>query len=162
MRTKSLLVAACCGLVLVTVLVACGGGGDRLSAPDYVRTVSTICARGNRQIARIELPALTSGPGARRAMSHAMARVVVVQRATIDRLREVRPPERLAETVQKWIALLDQGADELERMGDELRAGRSAAALAFGAKAGTLLDRARAVTAPMRVTSCRGPELPTV
>ena len=33
---------------------------------------------------------------------------------TIEDLREVRPPEALALTVQKWIALLDQGADELE------------------------------------------------
>ena len=161
MRTKSLLGAAC-GLVMVVLLVACGGGGDRLSAREYVRTVSSICAHGNRQIARIELPSLSSRPAARRAMSRAMARVVVVQRATIDRLRDVRPPERLADTVQRWIALLDQGADELDRMGAQLRHGRTDEALAFGAKAGTLLDRAREVTAPMRVTSCRGPALPTV
>ena len=91
-----------------------------------------------------------------------MPRIVVVQRATIEELRELRPPEHLAVTVQKWIALLDQGADELELMAVRLRVGRNEEALAYGAKAVTLLDRAREVVAPLRVTSCRGPVLPTV
>ncbi len=64
--------------------------------------------------------------------------------------------------MQKWIALLDQGADELELMGLRLRAGHADEALAYGDKAETLLDRARELAAPLRVTSCRGPVLPTV
>jgi hypothetical protein len=91
-----------------------------------------------------------------------MVRIVVVQRATIDDLRDVRPPERFAGTVQKWIALLDQGVDELEVMSARLRAGHTDEALVYGAKATTLLDRARELAAPLRVTSCRGPVLPTL
>ena len=91
-----------------------------------------------------------------------MARIVVVQRGTIDDLRDIRPSEQLAGTVQKWIALLDQGADELELMSVRLRAGRTAEAVEYGAKATTLLDRARELVAPLRLTSCRGPVLPTV
>jgi hypothetical protein len=136
----------------------CGGGSGRLSAPEYSREVSDLCDRGNRVITRIEIPPLTAGSDATRAM----ARVVVVQRDTIEELRGVRPPEALAGTVQKWIALLDQGTDELELMSVHLRAGRTSVAVEYGAKATTLLDRARELVAPLHVTSCRGPELPTV
>jgi hypothetical protein len=86
---------------------------------------------------------------------------VVVQRDTIDELRVLRAPEAMGSTVQKWIALLDQGADELELMGARLRAGAQADASEYGAKATTLLDRARELVAPLRVTSCRGPVLAT-
>jgi hypothetical protein len=64
--------------------------------------------------------------------------------------------------VQKWIALLDQGADELELMSVRLRTGNTSEALDYGAKVTTLLDRAEELVAPLHVTSCRGPELPTV
>jgi hypothetical protein len=140
------------------VAAACGGGSDRLSAADYARAASETCARANRLIARIEVPPLAESNDAARAM----ARVVAAERAAIDDLRRLRPPEELADTSQTWIALLDQGADELELMSARLRTGHGAEASAFGAKATTLLDRARELVAQLRVTSCRGPELPTV
>jgi hypothetical protein len=150
----------CCGL-LITIL-ACGGGSHRLGARDYVREASQLCRRANRVVARIEIPPLTGTRGSSRAASRAVARVVVVQRSTLDELRDVRPPGPMNDTVQKWLALLDQGADELERMSASLRAGRTDEAVDFGAKAGTLLDRARELVAAQRMTSCHGPVLPTV
>jgi hypothetical protein len=140
------------------VVAGCGGGTARLSAPDYARAASDVCRRGNGAVARIELPSLS----ARRDASRAMARVVAVQRGAIAQLRAFRPPEKLSDTVQRWIALLDQGADELERMSTQLRTGDTAGAIEYGAKATILLDRAQQVAAPLRVTSCRGPVLPTV
>jgi len=163
--TKSLLGAACCGLAIVIAgcsLAACGGGNERLAAPEYASEASTLCRRGNRAVARVEIPPFTGPHGASRAAARAMARIVVVQRDTIAELRDVRPPQQLTGTVQKWIALLDQGADELEAMSGHLRAGRTDEALDYGAKATTLLDRARELMGPLRVTSCRGPVLPTV
>ena len=127
-----------------------------------MREASTLCRRGNRAIAQVSIPPLTARSGSSSAASRAMAQIVVVQRETIDDLRGVRPPERLTGTVQKWIALLDQGADELEVMSVRLRAGHTDEAVDYGAKATTLLDRARELVAPLRVTSCRGPVLPTV
>lgn len=156
MLTRSKLGAACCGLVMV--VVGCGGGNDRLSARDYAREASALCRRGNGAMARVEIPPL----GATTDTSRALARIVVVQRDTISDLRDLRPPEHLTVTVQKWIALLDQGADELELMTVRLRIGRNEEALAYGAKATTLLDRAGEVVTPLNVTSCRGPVLPTV
>ena len=154
--TKSLLGAACCGLVMV--VGGCGGGSERLSAPAYAREVSALCRRANRAVARIEIPPL----GSEQSAARTIAGVVVVQREAIDDLRDVRAPDSLAGTVQKWIALLDQGVDELELMSIRMRAGRTGEAADYGAKATTLLDRARELVAPLRVTSCRGPELPTV
>ena len=156
MGTRSRIGAVCCGVVMV--LAGCGGGSERLSAPDYAHAASELCRRSNHSVARVEMPPLTS----ERAAARAMVRVVVVQRGTIDDLRGVRPPDSLAGTVQKWIALLDQGADELELMSVRLRAGHTGEAVDYGAKATTLLDRARELVAPLRVTSCHGPELPTV
>jgi len=140
------------------VVAACGGGSSRLSAPAYARAASSVCLRANRAVARVAVPPFSS----RRDAAHAMALVVAIQRRTIDDLRDLRPPGDLSGTVQRWIALLDQAADELERTGAHLRAGRDGDAVEFGAKATTLLDRARALIAPLRVTSCHGPELPTV
>jgi hypothetical protein len=140
------------------VIGGCGGGAEHLTAREFAREASDLCRRGNRAVTRIEVPRLS----ARRDASRAMAAVVVVQRETIDELRGIRPPDALLATVQKWIALLDQGADELELMSAHLRAGQASEALDYGAKATTLLDRAEELVAPLRVTSCRGPVLPTV
>jgi len=160
--TTSKLGAACCGLVIVMAVAGCGGGNERLTARDYAHRASELCRHGNRAVARIGVPRFTSTADGTPEGARAMTRIVVVQRDTIDDLRELRPPEHLAVTVQKWVALLDQGADELELMAVRLRVGRNEEALAYGAKAMTLLDRAREVVAPLRVTSCRGPVLPTV
>lgn len=154
-RTKSLLGAACCALLVA--FGGCGGGNERLSAPDYARQASEVCRRGNHAVLRIDIPPFTASHEA----SRAVARIVGVQRATIDDLRGMRPPESLSATVQKWIALLDQGTDELELMGLRLHDERTASAADYGAKATTLLARASEVAAPLRVTSCHGPLLPT-
>jgi hypothetical protein len=140
------------------VIGGCGGGTDRLTAREFAREASHLCRRGNRAITRIEIPPLR----ARHDASRAMAAVVVVQRGTIDDLRGIRPPDAMVGMVQKWIALLDQGADELELMSVRLRTGNTSEALDYGAKVTTLLDRAEELVAPLHVTSCRGPELPTV
>jgi hypothetical protein len=146
------------GCVLAIVAAACGGGTERLSGTEYVREATKSCDRANRAVARVEVPSLAD---AHRA-ADAMARVVVIERDAIDDLRALRPPDHLAGTTQTWIALLDQGTDELELMGRRLRAGQGPEASEYGAKATTLLDRAREVVAPLRVTSCRGPVLPPV
>jgi hypothetical protein len=140
------------------VVAGCGGGNDRLSAADYVRQASDVCRHANRLVVSVDVPSLTDkGPATR-----ALARVLRIQRDSVAELRELRPPEHLADIVERWTALLDQGGDELELMNMRLRAGRSDDALEYGAEATTLLDRATELIAPLRVTSCRGPVLPTV
>ncbi len=156
MGTRSRFAAA--GCVVAMVVVACGSGSDRLSASAYARAASVVCMRANRSVSRIALPSFSSRHDASRSLAH----VVVIQRRAIHDVRGLRPPGRLADTVQRWVALLDQAADELELTASRLRADRLGEAVEFGAKATTLLARARDLIAPLRVTSCHGPELPTV
>jgi hypothetical protein len=152
-RTKSRIGTACCGLVVL--LAGCGGGGGRLSSSGYVRRASGICARANRAVAEVRIP--PAGDGA--AAADAMQRVVVIQRGAIGELRGLRAPEPLGSLDQRWIALLDQSADELEVMGARLRAGNVADAGTYAEHAAKLLDRARVLVAARGVTSCNGPAL---
>src|SRR5438552_7110055 len=101
---------ACCGVVML--VAGCGGGGGRLSSAAYVQHASSICARADRAIARVHLASSEDDA----ATAHAVARIVVIQRASIDDLRELRPPEQLVGLDQRWIALLDQSTDDLELM----------------------------------------------
>jgi hypothetical protein len=153
--TRSKTGIACCGLVIV-MTAACGGGGDRWTAARYLRTANGICLRANREVGSVSIP-LPLDRNAARAMAH----VVAIQRASIDDLRNLRPPARLGSLNQRWIALLDQATDELERMSHTLQAGQRAEADEYRGKASTLLARARALVKPHGVTSYRGPELPS-
>ena len=113
---------------------------------------SAICVRGNRAVAPVDVPP-SSG---RRRLGAGAGAVVAVQRDRDRRPARVASAERFAGTVQRWIALLDQGADELELMVRACAADREPPPT-YAAKATTLLDRARELVAPLRVTSCRGP-----
>jgi hypothetical protein len=92
-------------------------------------------------------------------VARAVARIVVIQRHSIDGLRGLKPPERLASLNQRWIAVLDQGTDELEHMRASLEKGQGQRASAYEDKASILLERAHAVASAHGVTSCRGPAL---
>ena len=71
-----------------------------------------------------------------------MGRVVVIQRDSIAGLRGLEPPARYRGLDQRWIALLDQGTDELDQMRSTLVRGRARLALEYRGKAATLLERA--------------------
>jgi hypothetical protein len=142
---------------MVLLVAACGAGSRQLSVPGYTQAASAVCARANRAVGRVDLTELRDPARAARTVR----RVVVVQRRSLDELRELRLPQRLATVVPQWLALLDQATDELERMEQDLRRGDDAEADEYAMKAATLLARARDLVAPLRLTSCRGPELTT-
>jgi hypothetical protein len=149
--------AAWCGLLVLAGFGSsgCGGGGGRLSALGFVREASGICSAANRAVGRVEIPPLDDAHSAARAMG----RVVVIQRHSIDGLRRLKPPDDLGGLNQRWIALLDQGTDELDHMRTSLATGRGRLAADYGDKAAILLDRAGALVSAHGVTSCRGPAL---
>jgi hypothetical protein len=155
-RTTARIGTVWCGLVIM-LAAGCGGGAERLSAPDYVHRASRICGRANLAVARVTIPPLEEHAAARRALS----RVVEIQRSSIEGLRELRSPDGFGTLPERWIALLDQGTDELQLMGGALAQGRAVDAAAYGEKASDLLGRAQVLVAARGVTSCRGPELTT-
>jgi hypothetical protein len=156
-RTRLRVGAAWCGVIALAGvgMGGCGGGGGRLSAPRYVREASGICSAANRAMGRVVIPPRDDT----RSAARAMARVVVIQRHSIDGLRGLKPPERLGSLNQRWIALLDQGADELEHMRASLTNGQGHLATGYENKASVLLERAHALASAHGVTSCRGPAL---
>ena len=156
MRTRLRVGAAWCGVVVLAGagMGGCGGGG-RLSAPRYVREASGICAAANRAVRGVEIPSLADA----RSAARAMGRVVGIQRDSIDGLRGLKPPERFGSLNQRWIALLDQGTDELEHMRASLVSGKEQLAQDYGAKSSLLLERAGVLVSAHGVTSCRGPTL---
>jgi hypothetical protein len=133
----------------------CAGGAGRLTATAYVQRASGICAHANLAVARVTIPPLDRRAAARRALR----RVVAIQRSSIEGLRGLESPDGFGELAERWIALLDQGTDELQLMGRALADGRGAEAQAYGEKASDLLGRAQVLVTARGMTSCRGPEL---
>ncbi len=156
MRTTARIGTVWCGLAIM-LAAGCGGGAERLSAPDYADRASRICVRANFAVARVTIPPL----GERAAAQRALGRVVEIQRSSIEGLRELQAPEGFGTLPERWIALLDQATDELQLMGGALAAGRAVDAAAYGEKASDLLGRAQVLVGARGMTSCRGPELTT-
>jgi hypothetical protein len=132
---------------MAAVLAACGDGGGRLDAQDYVRDTSAVCARANRAIARI-------------AKTNAMresVRVVEIHRRTVRSLRGLRPPKASQATANLWIALVDQALDELDAMRAALRARRFGTAADYARKAAMLSRRAVDIAREHHITPCRVP-----
>ena len=145
--TMSRLAVACTSIAVA--LAACGGGGARLGVHEYTRESSAVCARANRAIARIA----TADP------AKASVRIVTIHRASVDELRELRPPKSSESTAKVWIGLVDQALDELDEMHAALRAGRDRAASDYAGKAALLAERARDIARDHHITPCRMPVL---
>jgi hypothetical protein len=140
--------------VLVAVLVGsggCGGGNPRLSAHAYVGKTSAVCARANREVARVKVRNL-DGSG---RMAKATARVVAIHRESVDSLRALRPPKDYETTARLWIALVDQSTDELDAMRTSLQAHDWPAARSYAQKADALDARSRVIAGKYGITPCR-------
>jgi hypothetical protein len=155
-RTTSRIGTVWCGLVIM-LAAGCGGGAERLSASAYVQRASRICVRANLAVARVAIPPLEQRAAARGALD----RIVDIQRSSIDGLRDLRSPDGFGSLTERWIALLDQGTDELQLMRGALADGRAVEAAAYGQKATDLLGRAQVLVTAHGMTSCRGPTLTT-
>jgi uncharacterized lipoprotein len=104
------------GAALLVLLAACGGSGG-LSRADYVKQANAVCRDGAKQIAALEVPSDVTG------LPAAAARVVAVQRTTLDRLRAIHPPKADKSQIVKWIALVDQTVDQAEMSATSQRDG---------------------------------------
>jgi hypothetical protein len=155
-RTTSRIGTVWCGLVIM-LAAGCGGGAERLSATAYAQRAGGICVRANVAIARVTIPPMAE----RAAAERALRRIVEIQRSSIDGLRGLRSPDGFGNLPDRWIALLDQGTDELQLMRTALAEGRPVDAAAYGQKATDLLTRAQVLVTGHGMTSCGGPELTT-
>lgn len=142
-------------LVGVVVVAACGGGGSRLSSRDYVKASSAVCARANRDVARIDVARLARMGRADRAA----VRIVAIHREAVDDLRALKPPKVYEARAHLWIALVDQSLDELDAMRDALRSGAKGDAKMYATNAVALSRRARTVAGRDGITACAIPDM---
>ena len=122
-------------VVALGILGACSGGGGMTKA-DYVRRANAVCRSTAKQIAVLEIP----GRADVESMPQAAAEVVAVQRRSLDRLRDIKPPKKDREQVAKWIALVDQTIDQAELSASSQRDGDIPRAMTANVN-GAALDR---------------------
>lgn len=148
------------GAALLVLLAACGGSSG-LSKADYVRQANAVCRDGAKQIAALQIP----DPDDVAGLPTAAARVVAVQRRTLDQLRAIHPPKGDKAEIAKWIALVDQTVDQAEVSASSQRDGdlkRAATANVNGAALDVRADElARGYGSRMCVQAATAPTTTT-
>jgi len=135
------------GAALLALLAACGGSSG-LSKADYVKQADAVCRDGAKQIAALEVPSDVTG------LPAAAARVVAVQRATLDRLRAIHPPKADKAQIAKWIALVDQTLDQAEMSASSQRRGDLQRAVTANANGAALDGRADEIARGYGLRTC--------
>jgi hypothetical protein len=105
----------------IGVLAACGGGTERLKAPDYRAKVSARCARlkqASDDLAKAQEPGAT-GATVRRYLHGAADRL----RDLVHGIDGLEPPAALEVDADELVRLLDEYAGGLDELADRVRAG---------------------------------------
>lgn len=114
------------GLVAVgaTVLIAgCGGGSDSLSAEEFRAQADAICADANREIEAIAEPT-----SAEQFLTYIQA-ALPIQRAQLDRLAALEPPDDLQAGFDAGVAAIRQQIDAIDGAGARIEGGEDATAV---------------------------------
>ena len=107
MRARVGAVAVLCAVALAA---GCGGGGDggengggeRLTAEEFVQQADAICADTNQQLDELNEPENVDD------LAALAAEAVSISEQSVDALRELRPPEELQGQFDRALELLDQ------------------------------------------------------
>ncbi len=135
-------------LIALTVLPACGGGSDRLSAEELRRQADATCVEYERKLDAIETPDSLEGLAAySRQAGEALA-------AGLDDLRELEPPEELEERYRRWLATGDDALRSIEELGDAAEQGDEAAVEKLFASAGAEDDESDRLASEIGLKAC--------
>lgn len=96
---------------LAATLAGCGGGGDRLSKEEFVRQNET-CQEFERKITALGEP---ENLGAVEGFADESAEIA---RDGREKLRDLEPPEDLAESYDRLVETLDEAILAIERIGE--------------------------------------------
>jgi hypothetical protein len=157
---------ALCGATVVLLVAACGGSGGMTKA-DYVKRANAVCRDAAKRVAALEIP----GDDNVTEMPKAAAAVVQVQRAALERIRDIKAPKRDRSEIARWIALVDQTIDQAEVSAQSQKDGDITRAVTANVN-GAALDRradelartyglrtcVQAATAPTTTTSTTKPD----
>ena len=127
-------------LVVAVVTLAGCGGSDRLSAADYRKQATRICADADRRARAVPRPKDLAG-----LRSYLDSTVAIVQQDN-ERLRALKPPGDLQDGHAAALRAQDAAIRELQRLRTELRAPKPSlaavqAGLARVARLGSEADR---------------------
>lgn len=128
---------ALCGVAVVLIVAACGGSGGTTKA-EYVRQANGVCRDAAKRAAALEAPAGDDVAG----VPKAAAAVVAVQRAALERIREIKAPTEDRPDIAKWIALVDQTIDQAEVSAQSQKDGDITRAVTANANGAALDQRA--------------------
>lgn len=148
--------AACIAVtVAIALLAACGGGSSsRLSKPEYVRRAEAICRRLNKKAGAVPAPDQREPT----SQAKAIGEIAKIQRAGVDELRRLAPPEADQATIDKWLGLVDQAIDQLQAVRAALKAGDSVTITRANDKGQALSDQADKIARGYGLDQCSATE----
>jgi hypothetical protein len=144
-------------VAFVVLASACGSDDGPLSAAEYARRATRVCARADRKAAALEIPPLGD-----RGSAGALGRLVEIEDGVTRDLRALRPPRRLEARVDEWLATIDQLVAEAEFLRESIRHGDHAVADVIAVRAARLSLRSQVLAARLGVRGCTMPTPPPV
>jgi hypothetical protein len=136
---------------------ACSSGDGPLSAREYQRQATLACTRADRETSALRIPALDE-----RGSADAIARLVTIERHTMNELRDLKPPRQLQSRVDEWLATIDQLVVEAEFLGESVRHGDRRVADTVAERAARLSLRSQDLASRIGVRGCTLPTPPPV
>lgn len=129
------------GLALCTAAVACGGGetAEQLGADELRSRADEICRDGVERFAEIQ----SERPGNAKEAEQQTAELVDVASEELAELRELRPPDELRASYDRYLQARGRALEQLE-IGREAAARRDSAAF-LEARATVSADQAKRI-----------------
>lgn len=142
-------------LFALTALGCVGCGAGPSTHRTFVQEAAHVCRDANRDFSDIEI----SRPDAGLAAA-ALERVVEIGSGALERLRDLKPPEKDQRGVQAWLSTLEQALDQVSYARELLTGGRIDLAIDAAQRADLLTGRARVLARRIGVDRvCRVPRL---
>jgi ABC-type enterochelin transport system substrate-binding protein len=136
--------------VVVALGAASCSSPGRLTRAEFTDQANTVCTDSSARIATIAAP----DPADADAVADAISQVVVIQRAALEDLDGLRPPEGLEPQVGEWLDLLGEVLDDEEAVAAAVSDGDPATADAANAAAAETNIRAEAAAAELGLDAC--------
>ena len=110
-------------VALLFGLGACSsGGGAKLSKAEYTTKASAICARVTKEIASAEPKNFESA--SETVQGAAIQKVTDYSNKAISDLKDLQPPDELADNVKSALEVQQKGTDKIEALAKDLSAGK--------------------------------------
>ena len=130
-------------------LVACGGGGHRLSMEEYARRADAVCASYKQQVAKLGKP----GSSLQRLAEFADRNLPILDRA-LARLKKLQPPKDEEALATRWRSSLDTLRGDAVKFRDRARANDLGGVAALLAPARSDNDVAHRLAAQLGMHVC--------